>query len=159
MKSTLLCALLVFSAGAALAQPRPAKNDANQEMAAIDKVCQGSNGAVNGDRSQQFSETIAENLSLNDDQKKALQEYKDAQAKAIADARTQFCANKPDLSSLEGGLKFREKMLEGQLATVRAVNPRLIAFYNSLNAEQKAKFDGMRETMVSHKHEGAGRQR
>jgi LTXXQ motif family protein len=46
-------------------------------------------------------------------------------------------------------LNFRQKMIEDQLETVKAINPKLIAFYNSLNPEQKNKFDQMREHLAS----------
>ncbi len=149
MRNLQFCALiLVLSAGAALADPKPAATtSADQEKATIDKIC--THTPTQADRDAQYVTIISKSLLLSDDQKKTLKDYQDTLAKSIAAARSQLCDNKPDLSSFEAGLAFREKMLEEQLATVKAVNPKLVAFYDGLNAEQKAKFDQMRETMVS----------
>jgi hypothetical protein len=106
------------------------------------------------EQAAQYGEMLNKMLLLGDDQKRALKDYEDTQAKAIADARARICDHKPDLTTFEASLNFRQKMLEDQLDTIKAVNPKLIAFYNGLNPEQKAKFDGMRQSMASssHKH-------
>ncbi len=164
MRNLHFCALvLVLATGSALADPKagdtkPADTKAAagamlgaaQEKATIDKIC-GQAPAPTA-RDAQYMAVIGQTLSLTDDQKKTLKDYQDTLTKAMADARSRLCDSKPDVSSFEASLNLREKMLEDQLATVKAVNPKLIAFYNGLNAEQKAKFDHMRETMVSPKH-------
>jgi len=63
-------------------------------------------------------------------------------------ARPALCANKPDLSSFEGHLALHQAFLEDRLEAVKAENPKLIAFYNNLNPEQKAKFERIREQMA-----------
>lgn len=155
MRNLHICALiLVLSAGSALADTKPsALTSAAQEKATIDKIC--SHPPTPADRDAQYMTMISKTLLLSDDQKKALKDYQDTLAKSIADAKSRLCDNKPDLSSFEASLAFREKMLEDQLATVKAVNPKLVAFYNGLNAEQKAKFDQMRESMGSPAGAGA----
>ncbi len=148
MKYVRLCALmLVLSPGLALAAPRPASDFADHEKATIDKICSGA--PEQGDRAAQYGDVLAKNLLLSDDQKKVLKDYQDAQTKAIADAKAKFCADKPNLANFADSLAFRQKLLEQQLDTLKAVNPKLIDFYNSLNDEQKAKFDDMRRHMAS----------
>jgi hypothetical protein len=137
----------VFSPGLALAAPKPAPNFADQEKATIDKICAGA--TERGDRAAQYGDVLARNLLLSDDQKKMLKNYQDTQNKAIADAKAKFCADRPNLASFADSLAFRQKLLEQQLDTLKAVNPKLINFYNSLNDEQKAKFDDMRQHMAS----------
>ncbi len=66
-------------------------------------------------------------------------------------ATTRLCATKPDLSTFEGRLGFHQSFLEDRLEAVKAENPKLIAFYKSLDAEQKAKFYKFREQMERRK--------
>ena len=61
---------------------------------------------------------------------------------------TRLCATKPDLSSSEGRLGFHQAFLEDRLKAVKAENPKLVAFYKSLDAGQKSKFDKFRERMA-----------
>ena len=155
MKTTSICALiLLLTAGPSLAQSDPSKSDpmkdaaaAGEQQASVDKICAAT--PPKDQQATQYSDTLNKMLLLSDDQKKTLKDYEDTQAKAISDARARLCDHKPDLSTFEAGLNFRQKMLEDQLDTVKAVNPKLIAFYNGLNGEQKAKFDGMRQSMAS----------
>jgi len=88
---------------------------------------------------------LAEYLDLNDAQKAAFKEFHDARKKSLEDAKTALCANKPDLSSFEARLVFGQTFLEARLTALKAENPKLIAFYNSLDAKQKEKFDRFRE--------------
>jgi hypothetical protein len=66
----------------------------------------------------------------------------------VETATTRLCASKPDLSSFEGRLVFHQAFLEDRLEAVKAENPKLIAFYKSLDADQKAKFDRFRERVA-----------
>ena len=59
--------------------------------------------------------------------------------------RPRFGANKPDLSSFEARLNFGQAFVEARLTALKAENPKLIAFYNSLDTRQKEKFDRFRE--------------
>jgi len=131
---------LLLSTGA-LAETRSG-DAADREKAVLDRICVAP--AEDHARDQNILETMGTALLLGDDQKAKLRDYRDAQAKAIADARSRLCDHKPDLGALQGALEFRKAMAQGQLDALKAANPKLLDFYNSLNPEQKAKFDGMR---------------
>jgi hypothetical protein len=88
---------------------------------------------------------LAERLDLNDAQKAAFKEFHEARRKSLEDTKATLCANKPDLSSFEARLVFGQNFLEARLTALKAENPKLIAFYNSLDAQQKEKFDRFRE--------------
>ncbi len=87
---------------------------------------------------------LAEDLNLTDAQKAAYKEFVDARIKAVEDAKATLCATKPDLSTFESRLTFHQNMLEARLAALKEENPKLLAFYKSLDADQKAKFDRFR---------------
>ena len=88
---------------------------------------------------------LRRNLGLNDAQKAAFKEFHDARKKSLEDAKAALCTNKPDLTTFEARLVFGQTLLEGDLTALKAENPKLIAFYNSLDDRQKAKFDRFRE--------------
>jgi hypothetical protein len=88
---------------------------------------------------------LTELLDLNDAQKAAFKEFHEARRKSLEDAKATLCANKPDLSSFEARLVFGQTFLEARLTALKAENPKLIAFYNSLDAHQKEKFDRFRD--------------
>jgi hypothetical protein len=88
---------------------------------------------------------LAEYLDLNDAQKAAFKEFHEERRKSLETAKAALCANKPDLSTFEARLVFGQILLEARLTALKAENPKLIAFYNSLDARQKAKFDRFRE--------------
>lgn len=87
---------------------------------------------------------LAERLDLTDAQKTAYKEFVDARTKAVDDAKATLCATKPDLSTFETRLTFHQNMLEARLAALKAENPKLLAFYKSLDTDQKEKFDRFR---------------
>jgi hypothetical protein len=93
----------------------------------------------------ELADRLAEHLDLNDAQKAAFKEFHEARKKSIEDSKASLCANKPDLSSFEARLIFAQTFLEARLTALKAENPKLIAFYNSLDARQKEKFDRFRE--------------
>jgi hypothetical protein len=95
-----------------------------------------------------FAEFLAERLKLTDAQKAAFKDFQDARTKAVETATTRLCATTPDLSTFEGRLGFHQAFLEDRLEAVKLENPKLIAFYKSLDAEQKVKFDKFREHMA-----------
>jgi Spy/CpxP family protein refolding chaperone len=98
-------------------------------------ICSGAGTPVaNTDR-------LARRLNLTDSQKAALKDMIEASASADASAKKSLCADKPDLSTAPGRVAFAEKMAETRLAGLKAVEPRLQAFYDSLDAEQKKAFD------------------
>jgi len=114
-------------------------DDEDYHRSPIERIC--SSKEDHPEPSQRFQERFAERLSLTDAQKASWKDLADTRAKARSDFKTSLCADKPDLSTLQGRLSFREKILENRLAAVKAENPKLLAFYNSLDASQKEKFD------------------
>ena len=84
---------------------------------------------------------LARRLRLTDPQKAALKDLTDASASADTSAKKSLCADKPDLSTTPGRMAFAAKMAETRLAGLKAVEPKLQAFYDSLDAKQKKAFD------------------
>jgi hypothetical protein len=84
---------------------------------------------------------LARRLKLTDPQKTALKELTDASASADASAKQSLCADKPDLSTTLGRMAFNKKMAETRLGGLKAVEPKLQAFYDSLDTKQKKAFD------------------
>jgi len=93
----------------------------------------------------EMADRISEYLDLNDAQKAAFKEFHEARRKSLEDSKAALCTSKPDLSSFEARLTFSQAFLEARLAALKAENPKLIAFYNSLDAKQKEKFDRFRD--------------
>lgn len=158
MKNVIFSALIYTGAlSAAVAAPAASRvqqdlmGDTNpvissaREQAMLDRLCADKTNA--SQRDQDITAILSKALLLSDAQKNDLKNFQAAQDKANSDARDKLCNNKPDLASFEGNLSFRQKMLEDQLDRIKAVNPKLLAFYNGLNGEQKAKFDQMRGHM------------
>ena len=87
------------------------------------------------------TDRLARRLNLTEPQKAALKDLTDASASAHASAKKSLCADKPDLSTTPGRLAFAEKMAETSLAGLKGVEPKLQAFYDSLDAKQKKAFD------------------
>ena len=85
------------------------------------------------------TDRLAKRLNLTDPQKAALKDLSDASASADASAKTSLCADK--LSTTAGRMAFAEKMAETRLAGLKGVEPKLQAFYDSLDAKQKKAFD------------------
>jgi Spy/CpxP family protein refolding chaperone len=90
---------------------------------------------------QRMGERLARRLNLTDQQKPALKALQDAIAKAKGDAKAALCASAPDLSTLPARLVFAQKRLEARLDGMRAVQPKLEAFYAALTSEQQAEFN------------------
>jgi hypothetical protein len=88
-----------------------------------------------------ITDRIAKRLNLTDPQKAALKDLADASASANTTAKMLLCADKPDLCTTPGRMAFAEKMAETRLAGLKAVNPKLQAFYDSLDEKQKKAFD------------------
>ena len=105
------------------------------ETRMIKGICSGEATPVaNTDR-------LASRLKLTDPQKAALKNLTDAAASADASAKKSLCADKLDLSTTPGRMAFAEKMADTRLAGLKAVEPKLQAFYDSLDAKQKKAFD------------------
>jgi 2-oxo-4-hydroxy-4-carboxy--5-ureidoimidazoline (OHCU) decarboxylase len=85
---------------------------------------------------------LASRLDLTDPQKSALREMTDAFASADASAKKSLCSDdKPDLSTIPGRMAFAERMAEIRLAGLKAIEPKLQAFYDTLDARQKRAFN------------------
>jgi hypothetical protein len=91
-----------------------------------------------------LGERLAKHLNLTDAQKAAYKDFVDARTKAVDDQKASLCATKPDLSTFESRLTFHQTMLEARLAALKEENPKLLAFYKSLDDGQKEKFDHFR---------------
>lgn len=102
-------------------------------------------------RREQRLARLAERLHLTDAEKDLFKAYQDARAAARKSAIDSICANKPDLKTLEGRLAFRQRILENRLSGAKASDPKLLAFYNSLDNGQKALFDDLRRRWRHHK--------
>src|SRR6516162_9541175 len=87
------------------------------------------------------TDRLARRLNLTDPQKAALKDLTDASASAATSAQKSLCADKPDLSTTPGRMAFAEKTTDIRLAGLKAVEPKLQAFYDSLDAKQKKAFD------------------
>ena len=73
--------------------------------------------------------------------KKRLKDLIDASASANASTKASLCADKPDLSTTPGRMAFAEMTAETKLASLKAVEPKLQAFYDNLDEKQKKAFD------------------
>jgi Spy/CpxP family protein refolding chaperone len=133
--STLIVAAAAF---AVTLGPAAAQNG----RAPFERLCAERGGPTHH---PELADRLAEHLDLNDAQKAAFREFHEARRKSIEDTKATLCANKPDLSTFEARLVFGQTFLEARLNALKAENPKLIAFYNSLDARQKAKFDRFRE--------------
>jgi Spy/CpxP family protein refolding chaperone len=128
-------AILIFLA-ALVSATMPARAQGTWvEMKMIGAICssKATPAADNG--------RLAKRLDLTDPQKAALKDLTDASASADAAAKTSICADKPDLSTAPGRMAFAEKMADSRLAGLKSVEPKLQAFYDSLDAKQKKAFD------------------
>ena len=87
------------------------------------------------------TDRLAKRLNLTDAQKATLKDLTDASASANASTKKSLCAEGIDLSTAPGRMTFAQKMAETRLAGLKAVQPKLQAFYDSLDAKQKKAFD------------------
>jgi hypothetical protein len=133
--------LMVATAALAVAAGPAAAQDGSRH-APFERLCAERGGPSHH---PEMADRLADYLNLTDAQKAAFKEFHEARKKSIEDSKAALCANKPDLSSFEARLMFGQSFLEARLAALKAENPKLIAFYNSLDAHQKEKFDRFRE--------------
>jgi hypothetical protein len=139
--SALVLAVAAFAPALGPAQAAEGRSE-------IERVC-----APRPDRAEheaKFADRLAEHLHLSDAQKASFKAFQEARAKAEEAATSKLCASKPDVATFEGRLAFHQSFLEDRLESVKAENPKLIAFYNSLDADQKMKFDKLREHIRGH---------
>jgi len=84
---------------------------------------------------------LAKRLALTDAQKATLKDFEDALNASAASTKTAVCNDKPDLTTAPGRLAFTEKVTQAQLDAMKAIDPKLQAFYASLDDKQKHAFD------------------
>ncbi len=142
--------MLTCAIGALAFSPARAESDQQKgPQARIERMCSDQG---KGDKFTEMqakrADRMAERLKLTDPQKAAFKDLQDARAKARADARAALCANKPDLSSFEKKLEFREAMMQRRLDTLKAITPKMIAFRNTLDDKQKEQFDHVVQHMM-----------
>jgi hypothetical protein len=121
----------------AIATPMAAQ-EPRFEQRMIDRMCNLNKQPMDETRGV---DRLSRRLNLTDAQKATLKDLVDASAKSQADARTAICADKPNLSTTPARMAFGEKVLEQRLEGMKAVQPKLQAFYDSLDDKQKAAFD------------------
>jgi hypothetical protein len=111
------------------------------------RLC-ASNDPITGDR---FASRLTERLQVTDNQKPALKDLQDAFAKSMTDAKS-LCSEKPDFSTITGRIAFAQKRLSVMAASLATVQPKLEAFYATLDDKQKEEFNHMRP--FGHRHRG-----
>jgi 2-oxo-4-hydroxy-4-carboxy--5-ureidoimidazoline (OHCU) decarboxylase len=127
-------AILIFLAIAAFATTPAWAQSRWLERDMVTAVC-------NREATPAAGERLARRLNLTDVQKSALKDMTDAFASANASAKKSLCSNKPDLSTMLGRVAFAERMAEIRLAGLKAIEPKLQAFYDTLDAGQKRAFN------------------
>ncbi len=135
--SILIVALAVLAVPLANAQTAGAGN-----AQPFDRLCSAQDDYG---KHAKFVEWLVKTLELTDAQKAIFKDFQDAREKSLADSKAKLCANRPDLSTFEARLNFGQTFLEARLEALKAENPKLIAFYNSLDDKQKKTFDAIRE--------------
>ncbi len=143
--SALIVALAAFAAAPGQAQ---AAADEQHHSALFEHLC---NKPSDTSRHREIAERLAEHLNLTDAQKAAYKEFHDARLKSLEDSKAKLCAKEPDLTSFAERLTFTQSFLEARLDALKAENPKLIAFYTSLDDKQKHRFDRFRARM-RHEH-------
>jgi Spy/CpxP family protein refolding chaperone len=134
--------LLVLFVGGASASA--AEDTHNNRGGWLDRICSKDNDdSGRAEWAQHRADRLAERLKLTDAQKTAFKDVADTRAKLRADHKAELCANRPDLSTLEKRLAFRQARLEARLADMKVETPKLLAFVSSLDDQQKAEFDEM----------------
>jgi hypothetical protein len=134
-RSVVRSAILIFLATLVFATTPSRAQSTWLETRMIKAICNSEATPIaNTDR-------VARRLNLTDPQKAALKDLIDASASANASAKASLCADKPDLSTTPGRMAFSEKTAETKLASLKAVEPKLQAFYDSLDDKQKKAFD------------------
>lgn len=134
-----LSLLLISGAEAQTAQPAPS-NARGARM--IERFCGAMRPAQAWGR---YAERLTDRLNLDQKQKDLLRAWQEARIKAREDSRTAQCSPKPDLSTFQGRLDWRQKRLEANLAAFKATRGPLEAFYAGLSDKQKATWDEFRE--------------
>jgi len=92
-----------------------------------------------------MAEHLTSKLTLTDAQKPALADLQKTMADSRAAAKTALCADpKPDFTNVPARMAFGIKAAEIRLNGMKAVQPKMEAFYTSLTDAQKKTFNEMR---------------
>jgi LTXXQ motif family protein len=145
MRKTKLSALIVAVTllGGTSWQARAAQD--GHHSALFERLCAKENNEA---RHRKIGERLIAHLKLTAAQQAAYNDFQEARLKSVDGAKSKLCAKEPDLSSFEERLNFSQSFMEARLEAMRAENPKLIAFYNSLDDKQKRKFDDFRSNMM-----------
>ncbi len=111
----------------------------------LDRLC--ATDAKAGDRDAKAAAHLEKHLQLSAAQKSAFEDFQATRRKAEEEMKTKVCAQKPDVADFKARLELHRKYLEDRLAVLAAENPKLIAFYESLDDKQRALFNELREHM------------
>jgi Spy/CpxP family protein refolding chaperone len=133
MRSLALAALAL--AGLAMAAPQAEAQSGWLASRMVQGMCNSK--AAPGDD----SDRLAKRLNLTDAQKAALKEFMDASAASFTSTKSAVCETKPDLATAPGRFAFNEKVMQAQLDGLKAIEPKLQAFYDTLDDKQKKAFD------------------
>jgi len=125
------------------AAPAFAAEDAYKNQSWLEDICsERADSAKTAELDQARADRLAERLKLTDKQKVAYKDFEATRAKIRADHKASLCTNKPDLSTLAKRLAFTQRLFEDRVADMKAITPKLLAFYDSLDKTQQAGFDG-----------------
>jgi hypothetical protein len=103
----------------------------------MERLC----GADVAYRVGEIGDRIAGRLNLTDAEKPGFKDLEDTVTKALNDAKS-LCSQKPDFATLTGRLDFAAARTEAQLTVIKTIQPKLDAFYASLDDGQKKILDG-----------------
>ncbi len=102
-------------------------------------------------------EHLTRKLTLTDAQKPALADLQKAMTDSRATAKTALCADpKPDFTNVPARMAFGIKVAETRLNGMKAVQPKMEAFYAALTDSQKVTFNEMRHGGHGGKHDKGG---
>jgi Spy/CpxP family protein refolding chaperone len=88
-----------------------------------------------------IGDRLAGRLNLTDAEKTSFKDLEDTVTKALTDAKA-ICTQKPDFATVTGRLDFAAARADAQLTAIKAIQPKLGAFYASLDDSQKKILDG-----------------
>jgi hypothetical protein len=97
-------------------------------------------------------ERISQTVEPNDEQRAILDELRDATAKALDQLKAACPTALP--STPTGRIEAMSQRLDAMLAAVRTVRPVLEKFYDSLNDEQKARFNALSPDAAADQQQG-----
>jgi hypothetical protein len=87
-----------------------------------------------------IGDRLAGRLNLTDAEKPGFKDLEDTVTKALTDAKA-ICTQKPDFATVTGRIDFALARTEAQLTVIKTIQPKLDAFYASLDDSQKKILD------------------